>query len=99
MTPHDRAARADSAAREMEFLGPAFAVVETAYADRLTELAAETPWETAKIAKLAAALKIARMVRAQIEQVVADGPVARSEISRAAQIETIRTDKRRILGL
>lgn len=100
MTVYDRAsdgARAKTALDE--FLTPAFAAVEASYATRLTDLAAEQPWEAGKITKLATALKIARTVRAQIEAIVADGKLAQQEIGRAAQIEKIPTAKRNMLGL
>lgn len=100
MTPHDRLSEANNAKAALDkYLAPAFTVVEATYARRLTDLAAEKPWEAEKITKLATALKIARSVRAQIEAIVADGKVAESEIAYAAQIERIPTHKRNILGL
>jgi hypothetical protein len=99
MTPADRATRGDRARAALrEFVDEAFTVAMADYQARLIEIAAEKPWETEKIAKLATAFKIARTVKAQIEALVADGDMAQKDMSRAAQIERIRADKRTILG-
>lgn len=100
MTDHDRITNGARAKAAMdEFLGPAFEHVEAAYAHRLTEIAAEKPWETDKIVKLATALKIARTVRAQIEGIIASGKAAEADQRYAAQIERISAHKRSILGI
>ena len=93
----DRGRRAEAALRE--FLAPAIEVAVGDYIARMTEIAAETPWETARIAKLAAGVKIARAVQAQIAALVADGEVAAAERKRARQIEAIGTERRRVLGI
>lgn len=93
----DRGRRAEAALRE--FLAPAIEVAVADYIARMTEIAAETPWETGRIAKLAAGVKIARAVQAQIAALVADGEVAAAERKRARQIESIGTERRRILGI
>lgn len=81
-----------------DFLEPAFAVIEAAYVAKLTNLAAETPWETKRIAKLAAAVKILRNVRGQIEEVVLDGKLAADSQRIATQIERI-PDSSRFFGV
>lgn len=93
----DRGQRATSALRE--FLDPAFDVVIADYMARLTQIAAEAPWDTAKIVKLAAAAKIAEQVRVQIKSLVADGEVAHADAQRARQIEGLSTERRRLLGI
>jgi hypothetical protein len=92
----DRGQRATSALRE--FLDPAFDVVITDYMSRLTQIAAETPWDTGKIIKLASAAKIAEQVRVQIKSLVADGEVALDGVQRARQIEGMSTERRKWLG-
>lgn len=91
----DRGQRATSALRE--FLDPAFDVVISDYMGRLTQIAAEAPWDTAKIVKLAAAAKIAEQVRVQIKALVADGEVALADVQRARQIEGLSTERRKWL--
>lgn len=93
----DRGNRAETALAE--FLLPAFDVVEGEYTARITEIAAKEPWETDKIRKLAAAVRIAREVRAQIEQLVADGKMAQSELQRTRAIENLPDARKRVLGI
>ncbi len=93
----DRGRRAEAALRD--FLAPAIEAAVGDYIARMTEIAAETPWETARIAKLATAVKIARTVRAQIAALVADGEIAAAERKRVRQIETMGTERRRVLGI
>lgn len=93
----DRGHRAKSALDD--FLSPAFDVVIADYTRRVMQIAAETPWETVKIAKLSAAVKIAEAVRAQIVDVVAHGEAASAEIKRARAIEALPTERRKILGI
>lgn len=95
----DRIAAGNKAQAALDALSDAFQAVEASYTTRLTEIAAEKPWETEKIAKLATAFKISRTVRAQIEAIVADGKLALDGQRFAAQIERIPTHKRNILGL
>jgi len=102
MTPEDHLAadRGNRARAALdEFLNPAFEVVIADYMRRLTQIAAETPWETAKIAKLASAAKIAEAAKAQIADVIARGDAAVAEIKRARAIEALPTERRKILGI
>lgn len=103
MTPIELAEREERGRRAekalQEFLTPAIEVAVSDYIARMTEIAATTPWEANKIAKLAAAVKIARAVHAQIVSLVADGQVAASERQRARQIEGLSTERRRLLGI
>lgn len=93
----DRGQRAGAALKE--FLDPAFDVVIADYMARLTQIAAETPWDTAKIVKLAAAAKIAEQVRVQIKGLVADGDMALDDKRRAHKIEGLSTERRKLMGI
>lgn len=96
---HERLARAERAKAAMdEFLGPAFEAVEESYGNKLMNLAAEAPWESKRITKLASALKIAQSVRAHIEAEVSGGAIVRDQLDYARQIERIPTTKRWWLG-
>ena len=99
-TGTDRLAAAERAEQALsEYLRPAFQTVEAAYVDKLTNLAAETPWETDKITKLAMALKIMRTAQAQIEALATGGAAIEAQMDYARQIEKIPAHKRSILGL
>lgn len=100
MTPEERYSEAQAAQAALDrFLGPAFAVVEAEYTEKLTQLAAETPWETDRIRKLAAAIKIARAVRGQVEAIISDGKAAAADMQRAKQLSELSDHKRKILGI
>ena len=93
----ERGQRAEAALKE--FLDPAFDVVIADYMGRLTQIAAETPWDTGKIVKLAAAAKIAEAVRVQVKGLVADGELATQDLKRGRQIEGLSTERRKLLGI
>ena len=100
MTPEERIATGEQAKVALSrFLAPAFDHVMTDYHRRMTEIAAETPWETGRIAKLAAAFKIAKTVREQIELLAKDGDMARQDIRHAAQIEGLSVERKKLLGI
>ncbi len=100
MTEHERLAIADSAAKALvEHLTPAFALVEATYIQRLATVAAAEPWAVDKLRSLAQALKVSQEVRAQIEAVVADGPVAKVAVDHLRKIEAMSPERRRILGI
>lgn len=103
MTPEERYADAQAAKLAMDrFVGPALTIIEQEYAERMLQVAGmtltrdETEWS---LLKLATAIKVVRAVRGQIEVIAEGGKVAEQQIDRAKQIENIRPDKRRILGL
>lgn len=96
MTPEERMARGLAADKALDqFLSPAFDFVLAEYTRKLTEIAAEQPWETDKIRKLAAGIKIAGTVREQIVALVRDGDAAHSERKRADQLANLSDTKRR----
>ncbi len=82
-----------------EHLRPAFERVEAVYTERLKQVAVAEPWAADKLRNLALALKISEAARLQIEELVAGGNVAESEMTRIAKIEKMSPERRRILGL
>jgi maltoporin len=100
LTDAQRLARAEHARRAMEeFLAPAFEQARAAYAARMVEIAATTPWESGKITALANAVRIVDEVEAQIGAQVADGADARGKMIRADRIEALTPAKRRLLNI
>jgi hypothetical protein len=98
MTNEEQIARAKQAQQALDqFLTPAFAVLQAAYAERLQEIAVAAPWETDKIRKLAAGLKIAKEVEAQIIAVVKNGEFAEAQKKRADRIAGLSDTKKSIL--
>lgn len=96
MTNEEQIARARQAEQALEqFLTPAFAVLQQAYSDRLQEIAVAAPWETDKIRKLAAALKITKEVEAQIVGIVKNGDVAKDQKKRADNIANMSDERKR----
>jgi uncharacterized membrane protein (UPF0127 family) len=93
----DRGQRAEAALKE--FLDPAFDVIIADYTRRVMSIAAETPWETAKITKLSAAVKIAETARQQIRELVADGFVAGESLKQMRQMERLTTEQRKWLAV
>jgi len=100
MNDAERIANGEQARVALSFLAPAFDHVMGDYSKRLVEIAAESPITGQPgIVKLAMALKIARMVRDQIEGVAKDGDLARHDIRHAAQIEQLSPERRKLLGI
>lgn len=93
----ERARRAQMALEE--FLDPAFDLVIATYTARIEELASSQPWEAAKITALANAARIARSVKAQIENIVDDGELAKERRNHAQEIEKLSPAKRRFLNI
>ena len=89
----DRGFRAQSAWDD--FIAPACTELRTEYLSALTKLAANEPWETAKITKLAVAQRVIDAVEAHIRSVVLNGKAAQSEIDRAQMIARIPEAKRK----
>lgn len=99
MTPDqikDRAFRAASAMSD--FVGPACEAARAEYMSALTHIAANEPWETAKITKLSVALKVISMVEQHLKADIMNGRAATAETDRAAQIAKLPEAKRRWLG-
>lgn len=82
-----------------EFLDPAFEAVIAAYTARIEEIASSAPWDAQKITALANAQRIARSVKAQIENIVYEGERADGERLRAKEIEQLSPAKRRFLNI
>jgi hypothetical protein len=93
----ERARQASLALKD--FLDPAFELVVASYLDRVEQLASTTPWEAGKITALSNAARIAKEVRGQIAQIVADGADARSNIDRAKRIEELTPARKRLLKI
>jgi hypothetical protein len=100
MTPAQQLDEAQQAQAALDrYLGPAFAAVEAAYMEKLTNIAAENPAAVDSITKLAMAIKISRNVRAQIEAIALGKAEAEAKLDHARQIEKISPHKRGILGI
>lgn len=80
-----------------EFLAPALNDIGTEYLTALTQMAANEPWETAKITKLAVAQRVIKMVEQHIISTVMDGVQADANLSRAKKIAAIPEAKRKFL--
>lgn len=93
----DRAFRAKSA--RDEFYDPAFETVNEAYMARLAEIAVSEPWATDKITKLAMAVRVLKEVRAQVENIIVAGEMAKASKAHADKIAAIPVEKRRLMGL
>lgn len=91
----DRAHRAREA--RDGFLAPAMAEIRAEYIAALTMLAANEPWETGKITKLAVAIKVIDKVDEQLSAIIAGGTVAEHAQARAEQIARIPETKRKML--
>jgi len=100
MTEQQRIERGHRARHALEeFLDPAFDTVIATYTARIEELASTQPWEAAKITALANAARIARSVKAQIENIVHEGEHAQSNRNKAQEIEKLSPAKRRFLNI
>lgn len=100
LTDAQRIERARQASLALkDYLDPALNVVIDSYTERLEQLASTAPWEAGKITALANAVRIAREVRGQIAQLVADGTDAKQNIERAKRIEQLTPAKRRLLQI
>lgn len=80
-----------------EFVGPACEQLRQEYMAALTKIAANEPWETAKITKLAVAQRVIDAVEQQIKIAIMNGQAGAVQIDRAAQISRIPEAKRRFL--
>lgn len=89
-----RAEQADHALKQ--FLGPAFDVVRAEYLEKLAEVAAKplTADLRAGMEKLALAVKVVDVVRAQIVGLVRDGDLAQAEAKRAADFDKLSAEKK-----
>lgn len=101
MTAAERLARADRAKAAMEeFLGPAFAHVEHEWYEKLVHQAnQEDPKMADRVLRITTAIKTIRVVRSQIEAIIADGTMADAEMKRDAQIAKMSDHKRATVGV
>ncbi len=99
LSDEEKVARAIRARHAMdEFLAPALKELEAEYLTALSTLAANEPWETGKITKLAVAQRVITAVGQQIIRAVLDGEVAGQELNRAKKIAALPEAKRRWVG-
>lgn len=98
MTPEQRIDRSYRASNAMEeFVSPAIDAARTEYLSALTRLAANEPWETGKLTKLAVAMKVIELVEQHIRAAIVDGEVVSRENARAQQIASIPEFRRNML--
>lgn len=81
-----------------EFLAPAIHSLGAEYLTALTQLAANEPWETTKITKLAIAQRVIKAVEQQIILAVMDGEQATGNLERAKVIAAMPEAKRKWLN-
>lgn len=78
-----------------EFLAPALKAIEAEYLTALTTLAANEPWATNKLTKLAVAQRVIKAVEQHVIASVMDGEVASHNLERAKKIAALPEAKRR----
>lgn len=98
MTPEQSRERAFHAQRALEeFVSPAVESLREEYLQALKHLAANEPWATDKIVKLAVAQRVIDVVEQQMRAIIAGGEAAQHQINRAAQLAAIPETKRNML--
>jgi hypothetical protein len=96
MTPQQITDRARNAKIAWdEFVGPAIEACRADYMAALTKVAANEPWESDKIVKLAIATRVIDMVESQMRALIQQGADAQKAIDRAAQIANLPARKRK----
>lgn len=96
LSDEEKVARAVRAKFAMEeFLAPALRDLEAEYLTALTTLAANEPWETGKITKLAVAQRVITTAEQHIIRAVLEGELAGQELHRAKKIAALPEAKRR----
>lgn len=88
-----RGARARAAMEE--FVTPAVEGIRAEYLARLTEIAANEPWNSDKIVKLAIASRVIDAVESHLANAIMAGRVEQQNAERARQIEDLPAHKRR----
>lgn len=100
MTPQHLAVRARNAQASWdEFVGPIVETVRAEYLSALTKIAANEPWQSDKIVKLAIAQRVIDTVESQMKAMILQGADAQKAIDRAAQIENLPARKRRWIDI
>lgn len=99
MTPEQRRARADRFRLWMEQDGLAEVLdsLKAEYIGRIAQLDQTSPSFPQAARILASASKVVDVVRGQIEQTIADGAVAKDEISRMERSRNLSAEQRRWL--
>lgn len=98
LSDEQKVARATRAKMAMdEFLAPALQSIGAEYLTALSQLAANEPWETAKITKLAVAQRVIKAVEQHIIMAVLDGQQAADNLDRARKIAALPEAKRKYL--
>lgn len=96
LSDEEKVARAIRARHAMdEFLAPALKAIEAEYLTALSTLAANEPWETGKITKLAVAQRVISTVGQQVIRAVLEGELSGQELDRAKKIAALPEAKRR----
>lgn len=82
-----------------EFVRPALDAMDEVYAARSKELALSEPWAADKTTALNMARGVVDMVTNAIKSQIIDGDVARRDIIRVEEINSMPAARRRALGL
>jgi hypothetical protein len=90
-----RAIHAESAWEE--FIGPVIEQMRAEYMAALTRIAANEPWESGKITKLAIAQRVIDAVEEHLRAAIAHGEIAARDQDRIARIQSLPDRKRRWL--
>lgn len=98
MNEHERQERGRRAANAIEeFVGPALLDARGAYLEAMTRLAAEEPWASDKITKLAIAQRVIDMIEDHLRTAVMDGTESAKTIEHARRVAQIPERKRTML--
>lgn len=96
MSSHEAVSRGQRAvAATDEFLGPAMEAARADYLAALTTIAANEPWATDKITKLAIATRVIDLVEAHMRSLIGAGQQAAHSINHAEKIASVPSVKRR----
>lgn len=96
MTPEELGRRgAHAEAAWEEFIGPAVEQMRETYMAALTKLAANEPWETGKITRLAIAQNVISAVEEHLRAAMMHGEVAARDQARVSKIESLPDRKKR----
>lgn len=91
----DRGRRANEAFDE--FVSPALTMARATYLEAMTRIAADEPWQAAKITKLAIAQKVIDMIEEHMRASMLDGAEAQRAIDHARKVSDIPEHRRTLL--
>lgn len=80
-----------------EFVGPALDEAREAYLHAMTRIAAEEPWQSAKISKLAIAQRVIDMIDEHLRIAISQGVESARAIDHARRVADIPERRRTIL--